>query len=404
MERAKRTGLVLEIEAQTPLAIGERKPMGRSAQALLFIPGGLIRGALANLILQLSDEPSGEIHHLCPGKDGAPADCDFCALFLREETAAIFGNAYPSKKSFDGPHLLPATAHSCKDEGGFLGSVKGGKPCHGVFDTLIDGLCSEELRVVIPYHPRCHYCGGRVEAYSGFYSKAVGEESATVFLKESVPQRLLTRVAINRRRLTVEDQLLYSISVLSEAVKARPSPRFISSEAKDSKLPSRFVARVDLPAPLVAEARELFSRVSHLGGGLSRGLGRVKIDAAEEVSDTHDSIERRVKKFNDVLKKRWSLFKRLPCETPLAIDAPDEWSYFTIDLQSDAILFDRDGWRRTMVLSEEILRREGGISEHVELVRSHANYTYRSGWNGAQGYFKDVDVATAMGSVFVYRA
>ncbi|MEW6212953.1 MAG: CRISPR-associated RAMP protein Csx10, partial [Acidobacteriota bacterium] len=76
---------------------------------------------------------------------------------------------------------------------------------------------------------------------------------------------------------------------------------------------------------------------------------------------------------------------------------------FTIDLQSDAILLDETGWRPTMVLSAACLQREAQCNEPVEMARSYASYTYRSGWNAAHGLPKDVDVATTAGNVFVYR-
>ncbi|MCI0486725.1 MAG: CRISPR-associated RAMP protein Csx10 [Blastocatellia bacterium] len=414
MEEAKRARLIVEIQAQSPLAVGDRKPTGRNAEALGFISGGLIRGALAETILSLYRKHTGENHlSQCVDDNGQPMDCDFCDLFLREHEAAIFHNAYPLVEHRAGPFLLPTTAQTCKSKRGFLKPDDREDSSHGVFDTLIDRLCCEELNVTIPYAPRCVYCEddeGRVDSISGFYSIIQNGDGAKRLVEEKVPQRLLTRVAINRRRLTAEDELLYSLSVLSETVPVEKAARKTVNgessnerEGDQEKPPSRFVATLDVAVHLAEDCEKLLSRIQHLGGGLSRGLGKVGIKARKHPPVSIDEIRKRIITFNACLTERWSLYGRLPREPLGEIKAPGEWAYFTIDLQSDAILFDETGWRPTMVLSAACLQREAKCSEMVEIVRSYASYTYRSGWNAAHGLPKDVDVATTAGSVFVYR-
>jgi CRISPR-associated Csx10 family RAMP protein len=151
MEEAKRTRLIVEIEARSPLAAGERKPTGRSAEAVGFISGGLIRGALAEVILNLYRKKNGANHlRECMDENRQPIECDFCDLFLREQAAAIFHNAYPLSKHRVGPFLRPSTAQTCKSKKGFLKPDDCKDNSHGVFDTLIDRLCCEELKVTIP--------------------------------------------------------------------------------------------------------------------------------------------------------------------------------------------------------------------------------------------------------------
>ena len=80
-----------------------------------------------------------------------------------------------------------------------------------------------------------------------------------------------------------------------------------------------------------------------------------------------------------------------------------EGTYFSVDLQSDAILTAEDGWQQSMVLTAPILQKMTGCNTHIELVRSFSNYDYVSGWNTAWGLPKEIDLATRIGSVFVFH-
>ena len=68
----------LSIEAQSPLAISHRRPDGQFRGAFDYIPGSVVRGALANEMIQ-----AGEL--------GSPL---FEKLFTISE-AVTFTNAYP---------------------------------------------------------------------------------------------------------------------------------------------------------------------------------------------------------------------------------------------------------------------------------------------------------------------
>jgi CRISPR-associated Csx10 family RAMP protein len=83
----------LEIKALSPLAIGRQKPGGSVSEAEDYIPGSVIRGAIAAQILQLSGHQSTNL-----AENGG----DFQALFL-SDTPAIFQNAYPVKADITRP-------------------------------------------------------------------------------------------------------------------------------------------------------------------------------------------------------------------------------------------------------------------------------------------------------------
>ncbi|NER51064.1 MAG: CRISPR-associated RAMP protein Csx10 [Symploca sp. SIO1A3] len=203
----------LKITALSPLAIGRKKP-GSVSEAGDYIPGSVIRGAIASVIIQQSNLQNHDL---------TATNNDFQSLFLNE-SAAIFRNAYPAPSDQEAKiKVLPATALTSKTNPGF--KPKG----YGVFDTLIDRFCAESYGY--PYDPNCPQDGGRVEPYKGFYSKQNSK-----YCPHSVTKRLLTRVGINRRRVTAEEQILYSLEVLNETQEQKPMVYRSSIMVEDNHL------------------------------------------------------------------------------------------------------------------------------------------------------------------------
>lgn len=377
----------LTIAALSPLAIGRQKPGGSVSEAEQYIPGTVIRGAIASQILQQSSEQNA---------DFTQTENDFQSLFL-SDNSAIFQNAYPATaKSGDvfeivteQVKILPATAVSSKTNPGF--TPKG----HGVFDTLIDRFCAEQYNH--PFDPNCPRDGGRVEPFSGFYSR-----NNQKYRSHSVSTRFLTRVGINRRRATSEDDILYSIEVLNESFLKKSQPQIWESVIyrsyvliPDHSLATKFINLID-------NNPDRF----RIGGSTSRGLGKVQIKA-KNVNLVND-IESRIKTFNGKLKERWKTWeifgeqqKQLNKET-----------YFTLNLQSDAILTEQ--WRSTTVVSPAMLCKFAGLNDEfsslddaekdnfLKLHVAYSSYDYRSGWNAAWGLMKDVELVTNKGAVYLY--
>ncbi|HIQ05559.1 MAG TPA: CRISPR-associated RAMP protein Csx10 [Anaerolineae bacterium] len=369
--------LRIVITARSPLAISARKPGGQFRESLGYIPGALLRGAAAQVMLKAEAD-----HVHCD--PGAPADCPFCRIFCSDDPA-LFANAYP------GPttalvRVIPATAVSCKGHPGFLREpeqrcrLREERLPHGVFDTLIDRLCWEALQSRgLVYALSCPACDGRLERFGGFYYVEDGK-----YRHSSIPQRLLTRVALNRRRGVAEDQLLYSPSVLAEARRGRPTT---------------FVGEVYVDG-VAEELEKALRQVRYLGGGSSRGLGRVEVEA-RLVKGGGGSVANRVEAFNEAVRGRWEPYKKLAPRNPQPKHNPDDGAFFTIGLMADAIL--RDGWRPTMVLTAEMLKEATGIADDsLVLVRSYAGYGYRGGWNAVWELPKVTEVIASMGSVYVY--
>jgi CRISPR-associated protein Csx10 len=364
----------LEIKALSPLAIGRQKPGGSINEAESYIPGTVIRGAMAAYILKRANTP-------------ITASDNFHSLFLGDNPA-IFQNAYPAtiegdKQTRIQPQVkvVPATALSSKTKSGFKS-----KGNHGVFDTLIERFCAECYGHL--YDPNCPTDGDRVDTFTGFYSELNGK-----YYSHSATTRLLTRVGINRRRATSEEQVLYSIEVLNE-----------SQNRGNTEKPVIYTGAMFVTDELADSLQSFINNHQddlRLGGATSRGLGRVKITAKSPVDakTVKPSVEERIKNFKSKLHQRWNEWKNI-FGNPLE-DLLQNRAYFTINLQSDAIL--RETWRRTTVISPEMLQQFAGVTDSsLQLHAAYSSYDYLSGWNSAWGLMKDVELITNRGGVYLF--
>lgn len=383
------TRIDLTITAKAPLAVGQRKPGGSVSEAADYIPGTVIRGAIAGKILQLRGDTALE--------EGD----DFHKLFLADN-AAIFSNAYPAIASLgedsyepaSAVRVLPATALSSKTNEGF-------KPKGGAFDALLDSYCAREQGLF--YEPN-DLEGDRVEPFKGFYSC-----EGDTYHSHSINKRLLTRVGINRQRATAQDQLLYSIEVMNETLgKQQPEPMVYRSSIWISG--QHDIPDEDSGKSLSEHLQTFFEHHGsrfRFGGSASRGLGKVSL-AAEMVKEETVSVDRgvkeRVQDFNASLETRWKQWSVFGSGEQRLKDC----IFFSVDLQADAILAEQ--WRRTIVLSEAVLcdrlkELESSLKlclGKLKLEMAHSSYDHRSGWNAAWGLPKDVELVTAIGSIFLF--
>lgn len=370
----------LEIKALSPLAIGRQKPGGSISETENYIPGTVMRGAVAAYLLNRATTPI---------TDGD----NFHKLFLGENPA-IFQNAYPAtiegeKQTRVQPEVrvVPATALSSKTKSGF--KSRPNDPKHnGVFDTLIDRFCADGYGHL--YDPNCPKDGDRVDTFSGFYSTSPDGKR---YYSHSTSTRLLTRVGINRRRATAEEQVLYSIQVLNE------------SQTRGKKEKPVIYTGAILVADELADSLQRFINAHQedlrLGSSASRGLGRVKITAKLPVDGkaVKPSVEERINKFQNKLHQRWQEWNNIVGQSPE--DLLQNRTYFTIDLQADAIL--KKNWRRTTVISPEMLQQFTSVNDsHLQLHASYSSYDYLSGWNSAWGLMKDVELITNKGGVYLF--
>lgn len=375
--------LRLTVTAQSPLAIGRKKPGGSVSEVETYIPGSVLRGAIASHIIAFA----------APASPTQNDDDSFHALFTGSQPV-IFQNAYPAiaqinqnrLRSVASPvQVIPATAVTSKTDPGFTSSGN-----NGVFDTLIDRFCAEQ--VGYPYEPTpldAKAGNDQVEAFSGFYSREGDRHYA-----HPSSSRFLTRVGISRRRAVAADQILYSIEVLNES--------FLTDSRAQPPVwePVTFTGEIVVPDDELADLLLAFvngrSQNLRVGSSRSRGLGKISLKASE-VSLASDLPER-IQQFNEALKARrdrWSVLQE---------NAPtfEGHTFFTIDLHSDAILTDR--WRSTTVLSPEMLQAapNAPADGSLQLHAAYSSYDYRSGWNSAWGLMKDQSLVTNKGSTYLF--
>lgn len=372
----------LEIKALSPLAISRQKPGGSVSECEDYIPGSVIRGSIASAILKQSNQLFTDL-----SQDGG----DFQALFLGDEPA-IFQNAYPSIKTkgkaiprnqTEEIGVLPATALSSKTKSGFKTDKN-----QGVFDSLIDRFCAESYGLV--YDPTSpEEKGGRVEPYTGFYSKIDNKYHSV-----SAKKRLLTRVGINRRRATSEEEILYSIQVINES-------EINSQNEKPIIFKSVIVVDDNKLSDQLQQFIDTHSKNFRLGGSTSRGLGKVEVktETLEITADIQNKkIQEKIEEFTKQLVARWKLWSIFGNSLE---ELPENRSYFTLNLQSDAILTEQ--WQRITVITKKMLENFTGVNdESLKLQVAYSSYDYRSGWNSAWGLMKDVELITNKGAVFLF--
>jgi CRISPR-associated protein Csx10 len=359
----------LLIFTESPLALGQAKTGSSVSNVESYISGTVIRGAVAGIMLRQAQ---------AEGQDfSQAADSDFKALFIEHQ--AIFQNAYPALtenlKCHADVRVVPATALSAKNASGFKSTG------NGVFDTLIDRFCAEAYGIV--YDPNCPIDGGRVDSFPGFYSVEDG-----VYHSHSSTTRLLTRVGINRRRNTAEDQVLYSIQVLNEFKRDK-------QRSEEMVFASTIWVREDLADTLRNYLNAQANNI-RLGGSVSRGLGKVRLELPERQPEP--TLTKRIEDLNQTLKTRWQRWQIFQTQPQVPID---HRCFFTLGLQSEAIL--TENWLRSMVISERILQNTTGLTRgDLKLHAAYSSSGQRSGWNAAWELPKDITLITNSGSVFLF--
>lgn len=337
------------IEALSPLVFPARKPGTQYAPSLGYIPGGTLWAAL-----------------------GAR---------LNRTPEARFANALPRRKDDLWTRVVPATAMSCKTHGGWRADAG-----HGVFDTLIDRVCADELQpAALLYDPHCLVCRARGDRFRGIYART---QDGRTLRRREVQRQILTRVAIDRWRGTAAEEQLYSPIVIAGVTSFAEPDRPTQLES------TRFEGVAwDLDAASIDE----LNTIDRLGGRTSSGLGHVSIEI-QSVTES-DLLEERLDHFNATFAARWKLWQRLrPQVTPDW--TPDTWRVFSIGLQGDAILHEH-GWQPTSIFSAAQLAEHTGLD--AVLVRAATTPQVAGGWNVRWNLPKPTALAAAMGSVFLFR-
>lgn len=360
----------LTITALAPLAFSERKPGEQYRESLPFVPGGALFGALGAALFERPDAPR-------------PSSERFATIRCR--------NAYPllheARQLPLQPRPLPITAMRPK-----------GEDKRPPRDTLAERVCWERQQpralIYAPTAPDGRPWEGAGKQFyilaptapDGRLWEGAGEQfyilDGAGFATHTVSQRVLTRVAINRRTGTAEDQRLYSPLVLSE----------VDAEQR----PTLFRGTAVLPDG-DTDALEALRQIRHVGGRLSSGLGRVQIEAQQGQAEDAAAVQRRVIDLTSRFQQQARRYRDLRGEE---WDIPDE-TIFTLNLLSDAFLVEH-GWLPTYHITPDMLKELTGIE--AELVRSFTGTLVQGGWNTLWQRPKPTVAGVSMGSLFVFQA
>jgi len=371
----KLTRLELDIQLESPLLAGSDRSYGPYRDTKDYLPGVALRGALAQVLLDACGQREHlEDHQACPARE----DCDFYNIFC-VEPFPIFENCYPSVTG-GVSHPLPLTARTCKYYAG-LKEEDSDPSRHGASDIVVRQCTFEEMLdneevhpLPLLYEPKCPVCRRAVKPYRGFYG-----EGGPKYYRVKVPLSRTSRTAINRSRGVAEDGMLYSLQVME--------PRI-----KEQVLSLR--GSIVLDEERMALVEGALRKVHRVGSGRSRGLGKIRIQTLGYDSPPSVSLDRRVTKFNEkVGKERAFYYKAKGLEPP-----PDGSWLFTIDLLSDALLT-AQGLPAARLRPEQLNLGH----EKIGLIRSFARHRTVGGWAAGAGLPRTTELATVMGSVFVYR-
>jgi CRISPR-associated protein Csx10 len=334
--------------------VGDVKAGNDFLGTLSYLPGSVLRGALAEWLIQSGRES------------------DILPIVQRIR----FGNLFLSESESVYSLPFPMTALECKVRGGFqqVPKEQRDKQGHGIRDSLLIALAYAELERLgacfpVPMALRCRKCKGRMERVSGFYARLPEGWS-----KVGVGQAMQTKVALSRCRRVAQEQILYRVIAL------RPQVVFVG----------RVWLAGDSDWGLLREAVENVG----VGALTTRGFGTACLQESEACLP---SVWERITQFNEQLREVWCDLAHLARQVKGNIPDEPVGTYFSVDLLAPAILHDE----HCLPTLELTLQLNGEFLQPIFWATQPA---FAGGWSTAWGLPKPTALAAAMGSVYVFRS
>lgn len=353
------TEYFLAFTPEKPLRTGTLKPRGDYLDTRDYLPGSVLRGALAEWL-----KLQGRESQIVPTVQ-----------------RVRFGNFFLSPTESIWALPFPMTALECKLHGGFKHIPEGAKEKrgHGIRDGLLIALAYAELerqgaRFPVPMLLRCTHetngqkCGGRMERVSGFYA-ALPEGWRVLKIDKAVQ----TKVALSRYRRAAQEKMLYRV------VGVRPK--------------GCFVGRLWTEDEAVLEELRQAARQVGIGALTTRGFGTARL---KETEPRLEPIRERLQTFNEKLREVWHDLAVLARQVGSSVPDAPSGTYFSVDLLAPAILRDPQG----LPTLKLFLDFNGHVLEPVFWATQP---TFVGGFSTAWGLPKPTHLGAAMGSVYVFR-
>lgn len=372
----------ITIRPRSPLLLGDESGVGNYEQTADYVPGSVLRGAVAARLLDVLPENYvyARDHASCPEEE-QPA---FWRVFGAANPPR-FGNAYPARPD-RWAYPFPKTARTCKRHPGYR--TPENREAHGVFDTMIEQFVYDLVsdpwfprradlvglkagawaKLEEGYEPCCLHpeCEGSVTPPPGYYSLDGTVPGPT--LSPTVSRA--THVGINRARGVAEDALLFTLETIDE-----PGAEFRGVLVYDNA----YAADLETALHLDGQASQFV-----IGRGRSRGMGLVEIsvDVPPALPEMYDRLYELNLEFRDVLET-------------YQLDPP-AGRFFSLTLRSPAILTASDG---TPALWPYL--SSAGLGDTWPL-RVWARTTVVGGWHAGAELPRCTRQAVESGTVYLY--
>lgn len=253
------------LTATTPLHLGSGRRTGVIKHTYPYIPGSMLRGSLGTVLLKAICKLDRPIvnHEECEYFK----DCLYANLFGEEFGKAsriFFRYAYPLHLKCGGTYFPASkTLYVCKK-----------RQCKKVYDRLVPP-------------DACETCGGAVKANSGFRCDRCGE-------LERYP------VSISRVTLTALDRDRASAAQIQGPEEVSGTLHTLELVDRGSWFALELLVHRDSKEDLdtIKAALERGVPDEGIGGGKSRGLGKVKVDDLKVCEVTTKSVEERAKEID----------------------------------------------------------------------------------------------------------
>ncbi|MEW5804044.1 MAG: hypothetical protein AB1847_18260 [bacterium] len=383
------------IRNHSPILLGEQKwYFEKVLRTRKYIPGVYLRGAITDQLLRGRTNIDQYFDQLI---------CDS----HRWGTEIVFPNCYPNLNAYTFPMLLPVTAKSCRWKPGFVHDGNFDEE-HGVFDTLLNQIIFQQIvasstesgrpsrsltlvqnayRTLIEQGTlHCNVCHELANSYQVDYAKPHGK-----FWEIPVQTYQQSKSSLSRNhRKRQQEESSSEQSQFIECISER----------------TWFLGFSFLPddPSLIKLYKDSLESITHLGEPADKGKGRGKVEVrVKEIDDHTLSLRQRVLQFNQKYREM---------QEDYSVRKTGE--VITVNLQSEAILRDRDG-RTTSRLSASFLVEElrriyrrmyaeelSDLETRCRELISVTQPTYVTGWHSGWRPTDEAVPAIARGSVFAF--